>query len=102
MSGGISKSDQVLLDSAKDLQTTYDDVTGDLKSMRGELEQLQAQWMGRGGTAFQGAINQWQIHADKVLAAMQAFKGELQSVEATYDATETEVSDVFNKYSSLG
>lgn len=98
MSGNISKSDQVLLDSAKDLQTTYDDVKGDLSTMRGKLDHLQTAWQGRGGAAFQGAINTWQQKADKVLLCMQEFKEQLEAVDAKYTVTEDDVSAVFNKY----
>jgi WXG100 family type VII secretion target len=94
----ISKSDQVLLDSAKDLQTTYDDVKSDITQMRGQLENLQSQWVGRGGQAFQNVIVSWQGKADKVLLCMETFKEQLTQVESTYTVTEDDVSSVFNKY----
>lgn len=94
----ISKADQVLLDSAKDLGTTWEDLNGDVKNMRNQLMNLQAQWIGRGGTAFQGAINAWQTHADKVLRTMQDFKEQLIQTEDTYTVTEERVENVFNKY----
>jgi WXG100 family type VII secretion target len=97
----ISKTDQVLLDSAKDLETTYDDVTGDLRTMRTQLENLQSQWVGRGGTAFQNTINNWQNRSNAILAAMGDFKEALKDTEAHYDVTESDVEAVFNKYSSL-
>lgn len=98
MSGNITKSDRVLLDSAKDLQTTYDDVRTDITQMRGQLESLQGQWLGRGGQAFQNVIVSWQGKADKVLQCMEVFKEQLTQVEATYNVTEDDVSSVFNKY----
>ena len=94
----ISNSDRVLLDSAKDLQTTYDDVKSDISQMRGQLENLQSQWVGRGGQAFQNVIVSWQGKADKVLQCMEVFKEQLTQVESTYTVTEDDVSSVFNKY----
>ena len=98
MSGEISKSDRVLLDSAKDLQDTYDDVKSDITTMRSQLENLQSQWVGRGGSAFQNVITTWQTKADKVLQCMEVFKEQLTQVESTYNVTEDDVSSVFNKY----
>lgn len=98
MSGEISKSDRVLLDSAKDLQDTYDDVKSDITTMRSQLENLQSQWVGRGGSAFQNVITTWQTKADKVLQCMEVFKEQLTQVEAKYTVTEDDVEQVFNKY----
>ena len=102
MSGEISKSDAVLLESAKDLEQTYDDVQGDLVKMRGDLENLEAQWRGRGGAGFKQAIAAWQTRADKVLQTLGTFKEELKSAEAIYDVTESDVEAQFNRYSTLG
>jgi WXG100 family type VII secretion target len=98
----ISKSDQVLLDSAKDLEQTHDEVKGDLIRMRGQLDNLEAQWVGRGGQGFRAAITAWQGRSDKVLQALETFKANLKDVEAKYDVTEADVAQVFNRYSTLG
>lgn len=103
MSGNISKTDRVLLDSARDLQATYGDVTSDITRMRGQLENLQSQWVGRGGQTFQHMIATWQGKADQVLRCMEIFKTQLTDAESTYDVTEDSVSSLLRKYAgSLG
>jgi WXG100 family type VII secretion target len=94
----ISKSESVLLDSIKDLDQTYIDVRGDITTMRNKLDNLQQAWVGRGGTAFQGAITAWQTQANRVLQVMETFSEELGAVEQQYGATEDQVSEAFNKY----
>ena len=96
--GGLSKSDQVLLEAAQDVARTKDDLVGDIANLRGKLQNLQGQWEGRGGAAFQGAINAWQNTADRVLGAMDNFKAELEGTEGTYNEAEDIVANTLNKY----
>jgi WXG100 family type VII secretion target len=98
MSGNISKTDRVLLDSARDLQTTHEEVRSDLARMRSQLENLQAQWVGRGGQSFQHVITSWQGKADQVLRCMDEFKEQLTASESTYRDTEDHVAAQFMKY----
>lgn len=103
MSGNISKTDGVLLDAARDLQATYGEVTSDIARMRGQLESLQSQWVGRGGQTFQHLVATWQGKADQVLRCMEAFKEQLTAAEGTYEVTEDSISSLFTKYAgSLG
>lgn len=95
---GIKKSAEVLVDSAQELDRTYIDVTDRITKMRNQLDSLQSQWVGRGGGAFQGAINQWQTQANNVKQALEDFGKQLRDVEASYNTTEDAVSNAFNKY----
>lgn len=97
-SGGLSKSDQVLIEAAKDVGRTKEDLVGDITSLRNKLDQLQGQWEGRGGRAFTGAIQAWQNTADRVLGAMDNFKAELEGSEGTYNEAEDIVAGALNKY----
>ncbi len=96
--GGLSKSDQVLIEAANDVGRTKEDLEGDIRQLRTKLENLQGQWEGRGGRAFQGAIVAWQNTADRVLGAMDNFKAELQGSEGTYNEAEDIVAGGLNKY----
>ncbi|WP_110207828.1 WXG100 family type VII secretion target [Nocardioides daejeonensis] len=96
----ISKSDQVLLDSAKDVQQVYDDVNSDIAVLRGKLSRLEAEWVGRGGTAFQSTIQRWDDAARRTTAALLRFKEELGNVESNYTVTEDQVEQVFNRYAA--
>ncbi|MDN5893591.1 MAG: WXG100 family type VII secretion target [Nocardioides sp.] len=95
---GIKKSAEVLVESAKELDRTYVDVTTRITKMRGQLDSLQTQWVGRGGVAFQGTINRWQTSADKVKESLEEFGQQLRDVEASYGSTEDVVEKAFNKY----
>ena len=96
----ISKSDHVLLDSARDVQQVHEEVTGDLTSLRNRISRLEAEWIGRGGTAFQGTVMRWDDAARRTLAALVRFGDELGHVEAAYTVTEEQVEQVFNRYAS--
>lgn len=96
----ISKSDRVLLDSAKDVQTTYDDVVSDINTLRNQLTQLETEWIGRGGGAFRGTILRWEEGARTTMEALQRFKTELGAVESDYNVTEDQVEAVFNRYAA--
>lgn len=96
----ISKSDRVLLDSARDVAQTHDEVTGDLTALRHRLTRLEAEWVGRGGVAFQGTMLRWDDAARRTLAALLRFQEELGSVESSYSVTEEQVEQVFNRYAS--
>lgn len=95
---GYKTSDQVLSEAAKDVLTTKEDLQGIIKEMRSRLETLNSSWRGRGGTAFQGAINAWQNTADRVVGAMDNFHANLTGTEATYSDTEDIVSGGLNRY----
>lgn len=96
--GGLSKSDQVLIEAARDVGRTKEDLVGDINNLRTKLLNLQGQWEGRGGSAFQGAIQAWQNTADRVLGAMDNFKAELEGSEGTYNESEDIVAGALNKY----
>lgn len=95
---GIKKSAEVLVDSAQELDRTYQDVTTRITKMRSQLDGLQSQWIGRGGTGFAGSIEAWQGQANKVKQALEDFGRQLRDVEASYNTTEDAVSSAFNKY----
>ncbi len=97
---GISKTDRVLLDAAKDVQVTYDDVTSDINTLRNQLTQLETEWVGRGGGAFRGTIMRWEEGARTTVEALQRFKTELGEVESSYNVTEDQVEQVFNRYAA--
>lgn len=96
----ISKSDRVLLDSAKDVQVTYDDVISDISTLRNQLTQLETEWIGRGGGAFRNTIMRWEEGARVTVEALQRFKSELSQVESDYNVTEDQVEQVFNRYAA--
>ncbi len=96
----ISKSDRVLLDAAKDVQVTYDDVISDINTLRNQLTQLESEWVGRGGGAFRGTIMRWEEGARVTVEALQRFKTELGEVESNYNVTEDQVEQVFNRYAA--
>lgn len=96
----ISKSDQVLIDSAKDLAQTYDEVKAKFERMRSQLQSMESQWVGSGGRSFQGAIAAWDNKQRQVLRSLEEFSGSLSDAESTYSVTESDVDSVFNKYTT--
>ncbi|CAM3168714.1 WXG100 family type VII secretion target [Nocardioides dubius] len=96
----ISKSEQVLLQSAKDVEQVYQESTADIATLRGKLARLETEWVGRGGTAFQTTIMRWDEAAKKTLSALERFRDELNAVEAHYTSTEDNVSQGFNRYAA--
>lgn len=96
----ISKSDQVLLDSARDVGQVHDEVTGDLGALRNRISRLEAEWLGRGGTAFQGTIRRWDEGARRTMAALLRFQEELTQVESDYALAEDHVTQAMNRYAS--
>lgn len=95
---GIKKSAGVLVESAQELDRTYIDVSTRITKMRSQLDSLQSQWVGRGGTSFQTAIERWQQAANKVKKSLEDFAAQIRDVEKTYGITEDMVSEAFNKY----
>lgn len=96
----ISKSDQVLIDSATDLAQTYEDVKAKFDKMRSQLQSMESQWVGSGGRSFQGAIAAWDNKQNQVLRNLEDFSGKLSDAETTYSVTESDVDAVFNKYTT--
>lgn len=95
---GYKTSAAVLAEAAKDVENTKMELQGVIKELRGRLEELNSSWRGRGGTAFQGAINAWQNTADRVVGAMDNFHANLTGTEATYSETEDIVAGGMNRY----
>lgn len=95
---GIKKSAEVLIECAQELDRTYIDVSTRITKMRSQLDSLQSQWVGRGGTSFQTTIERWQQAANKVKKSLEDFAEQLRDVEKTYGITEDTVSQAFNKY----
>lgn len=96
----ISKSDRVLLESARDVRQVHEEVTGDLTALRNRLSRLEAEWVGRGGTAFQGTLLRWDDAARRTLAALLRFQEELGHVEADYALAEEQVEQAFHRYAA--
>lgn len=96
----ISKSDTVLLESARDVAQVHEEVTADITALRNRISRLEAEWVGRGGAAFQGTILRWDEGARRTLSALLRFGDELTQVESDYTVTEDQVQQVMNRYAA--
>lgn len=96
--GGIKKSADVLQAAAKDVEGTKEELDAIIIDMRNKLDHLNQAWLGRGGTAFQGAIAAWQRTANRVIGAMDNFHANLTGSDATYDESEDIVAGALNRY----
>ncbi|WP_067437962.1 WXG100 family type VII secretion target [Nocardioides jensenii] len=95
---GYTTTDAVLAEAARDVTTTKNDLEIIIRDLRSRLGELNSAWRGRGGSAFQGAIEAWQRTADRVVGAMDNFHANLTGTEATYSATEDTVASGLNRY----
>lgn len=95
---GYKTTDVVLAEAAHDVEGTKLDLQGIITELRSRLDALNGSWQGRGGTAFQGAIQAWQHTADRVVGAMDNFHASLTGTEATYSETEDIVASGLNRY----
>lgn len=95
---GVKATATVLAEAAADVRGTEHDLRGILAELRGRLDALNTTWRGRGGTAFQGAINAWQNTADRVIGHMDEFHASLVGADRTYDESEDLVTNALNRY----
>lgn len=83
---------------AGNVRTTQTDIEGKIGQLRGQLSNLETQWIGQGGTAFTGVIQAWERTARRVTGAMENFEANLKGSEATYNESEDIVAGGLNKY----
>lgn len=99
MNGEITKSDQALINSIKELDGTYQVVTGKFDKMRSTITQLRTDgWHGNGSAKFEEAVANFEMQAKKVTSVMVTFSEQLGEAEKTYDVTEEQVEAAFNRH----
>src|SRR5690606_21448569 len=56
--------------AANDVRSTRADVDGDLRRLRGVVDQLAAAWSGQAAVSFQGLMQRWDEDTARALAAL--------------------------------
>ena len=74
--------------TAKNFDDTNSQMMSDLNSLKGKVADLQAGWVGRGSTSFQGTMQAWSKSQDEINRLLAETSGLIRSAGTNYSATD--------------
>lgn len=100
MSGGEMQNINATMKRGAEMTRTCEgDLQGRLKTLRGQLEGIGAQWQGMGSVSFVKVIQAWDAHAATVLGNLIELADNLDGTDASWNITDDEQQQAFNKLS---
>ena len=100
MSSPISVDFATLNQASKDVSTTRNDVDGELKKLRGVVNELSGAWIGSAGASFQSVMTRFDGDANALLSALGEIGELLQKAGAQHQATDEQQNETMNKFNS--
>jgi WXG100 family type VII secretion target len=101
MSGSPFRVDQATLHTAaNDVRSTRTEVDGQLKTLKGAVDELGAAWQGQAASGFQQLMVRWNDDATKLLQAMDNIADLLDKSGNTHQANDEQQNEMLNKFNS--
>jgi WXG100 family type VII secretion target len=101
MSGSPFRVDQATLHTAaSDVRSTRTEVDGQLKTLKGAVDELAVAWKGQASSGFQQLMMRWGDDATKLLQAMDNIADLLDKSANTHQANDEQQSEMLNRFHS--
>jgi WXG100 family type VII secretion target len=98
MSGGEMQNVNATMKRGAEMTRTCEgDLAGRLKTLRGQLEGIGAQWQGMGSVSFVKVMQAWDNHAATVLGNLVELADNLDGTDKEWNITDDEQQQAFSK-----
>jgi len=97
MGSGRTATDSALMEqTAKKFESVDQELMTLLSSLRSRVDQLQASWVGQGGTSFTTTMNTWSEDQQKINNLLQETAELIRTSGQTYATTDTNAASRLN------
>ena len=102
MSGMFATESEVMVNTAKNVDATNDQVQAELNRVKGVVQDVAGSWKGAASTSFAGLMTRWDDSAMRQRAALTDIATNLRSNAAQFDSSETDNSQAFRTIEAQG
>jgi WXG100 family type VII secretion target len=97
VSGGYNTDVDVMDAAAKKVDAVNNQIQGQLKTLRGQVEATRSEWKGPAAAKFQSMMESWDKDAKQLNDALQSISQRMKSNRTGYAMAEQAVGDAMSK-----
>ncbi len=100
MAGHVSAAEGALLRGADTVANTRTELTGQLDTIRGQIESTRSSWTGAGALAFTTLMENWNETSNRMVRVLDDFEQSLRGSETRHQATEEAQQQMYSQLSA--
>jgi WXG100 family type VII secretion target len=98
MTGPFEVDHATLHTAAGDVRNTRSEVDGELRKLRGVIDDLAGAWKGQAASGFQSLMERWNTDSDKLLRAMDGIADLLDKTATTHQANDEQQQQMLDRF----